>query len=62
MTDAHESTTTAADARMQPTAADAVANPALAPMDDDAGGPTADKEQGREPSDEVAAAHLGELS
>ena len=62
MTDAQESTATPADASMQPTAADAVTNPALAPMDDDAGGPTADKEHVDTPSDEEAAAQLGELS
>lgn len=47
---------------IQPTAADEVTAPAMAPMDDDAGGPTADKEQMDEPSDEEAAAQLGELS
>ena len=62
MTDAHESTEAAAEESIQPTAADTVTNPAMPPMDDDAGGPTADKEEMDEPSDEEAAAQLGELS
>lgn len=63
MTDAHESTEAAADESVQPTAADAVTNPAMVPMDDDAGGPTADKAQMDEPSDEeAAAAQRGERS
>lgn len=57
MTDAQESTQAAADESLQPTVADAVTDPTMAPMDDDAGGPTADKEQ----ADGGAAAE-GELS
>lgn len=55
MTDGHESTEAAPDRSIQPTAADAVTNPAVAPMDDAAGGPTADKEQTLAPSDQQAA-------
>ena len=62
MTDAHENTDAAADAGVQPIAADVVTDPAMVPMDDDAGGPTADKEQMNEPSAEEAAAQLGEMS
>jgi hypothetical protein len=62
MTDEHENTNAAADAGVQPIAADAVTDPAMVPMDDDAGGRTADKEQMNEPSAEEAAALLGEMS
>ena len=62
MIDAHENAEAAASEGVGPTVADAVANPAMAPMDDDAGGPTAGKERLDEPSDEEAAAQLGELS
>ena len=41
---------------------DAVTDPSLPPMDDAAGGPTADKEQMQEPSDEEAAAQLGDFA
>lgn len=47
---------------VEPTIADAVTDPNMVPFDDDAGGPTADKEQMDEPSDEEAAAQLGSLS
>ena len=46
----------------QPTPADAVTDPTMVPMDDAAGGPTADKEQMEEPSDEEAAAQLGDFA
>ena len=62
MTDARQSTEMPADESMQRTAADAVTNPAMAPMDDDAGGPTAAKEQADMPGDDEAGAQLGELS
>lgn len=62
MTDASKATESTAAESLQPTAADAVTAPAMVPMDDDAGGPTADKEKMDKPSDEEAAAQLGELS
>jgi hypothetical protein len=61
MTDEPESIDAAADNSVQPTIADAVTDPTMVPMDDDAGGPTADKDD-MEPSDAEAAALLGELS
>lgn len=54
MTDPHDST--------EPTAADAVTDPSMAPMDDDAGGPTADKDDPDEPDAEEAAAQLGDFA
>lgn len=62
MIDAHESTEAAAGESVQPTAADAAINPSMAPMDDAAGGPTADKDRSDEPSEEEAAAHLGDFA
>lgn len=66
MTDAHESTEQAATESVQPTTADAVTDPSMAPMDDDAGGPTAgssaDREQMEEPSEEEVAAQLGDFA
>ena len=47
---------------VEPTIADAVTDPNMVPFDDAAGGPTADKDQMDEPSDEEAAAQLGSLS
>lgn len=46
MTDARQP-----DASVQPTDADMVVDPTMVPMDDDAGGPTADKDD-RMPADE----------
>jgi hypothetical protein len=62
MSGAQENTGAAADASVQPIVADAVTNPTMVPMDDDAGGPTADKEQMEEQSNQAAAAQLGEVS
>ena len=62
MADTHEKTDPTADPGEQPVAADLAAHPAMVPMDDEAGGPTADKEQMDEPSAEEAAAQLGEMS
>ncbi len=41
---------------------DPLADAAMTPMDDAAGGPTADKEQMDEPSEEEAAAQLGDFA
>jgi hypothetical protein len=46
---------------VQPTPADAVTDPSMAPVDSDAGGPTADKDD-EEPSAEEAAAQLGDFA
>lgn len=62
MSDASEGTQAAAGEAVQPTLVDAVTVPAMVPMDDAAGGPTADKEQEDEPSDEEAAAQLGDFA
>jgi hypothetical protein len=61
MTDEHANTDPSAAAGVQPIAADVVADPAMVPMDDDAGGPSADKGQMDEPSAEEAAAQPGEM-
>lgn len=62
MSDTHDGTRAAAGDSVQPITADAVTDPALVPMDDAAGGPTADREQEDEPSDEEAAAQLGDFA
>lgn len=62
MSDGHESTQVAAGDSVTPTAADAVTEPAMVPMDDDAGGPAADKEQEDDPSAEEEAAQLGDYA
>ena len=62
MSDAHENIEGDTGDSVQPTAADAVTAPAMVPMDDAAGGPTADREQEDEPSDEEAAAQLGDFA
>lgn len=66
MTDAHENTAQAAEQSIQPTAADAVTDPSMAPMDDDAGGPTADStddlDEMEEPDAQEAAAQLGDFA
>ena len=66
MTDTHESTEQAAPESVQPTTADAVTDPSMVPMDDDAGGPTAgsttDKDQMDDPGEEEMAAQLGDFA
>lgn len=62
MNDASEGAQAAAGEAVQPTPADAVTVPAMVPMDDAAGGPTADKEQEHEPSNDEVAAQLGDFA
>ena len=54
-----------ADDSMEPTAADLVSDPSMVPMDDDAGGPTADKDDqmpADEPDEGEVAATLGDFA
>ena len=62
MTNASDNSATTANDGLQPTPADAVTAPGMPPMDDDAGGPTAEKEGVDEPTDEALAAQLGDFA